>query len=162
MAIMDYYHLGPKVNGIMLGYIGVTSIFVQGYLIGLLTKHFSDVFNLKLALFLSMVGFLFLVVSSTVILLIIVIFPLAVGGSVSHILLMAIVTKVVPIEDTGSALGLVFALHAIVRAFAPSSGGLLFTTIGWPFFGVIGYLFHLVLVAYVILFDRDEHYQHLD
>lgn len=158
MAVMDYYHLGPKMNGILLAYVGVLSIFVQGCFIGLITKRFSDYFNIQLAIFLSMIGFMFLIISNSVILLVVVISPLATGGSVSHILLMAIITKVVPNKDTGSALGLVFALHAIVRSFAPTMGGQIFTHIGWPFFGAIGYVVHFLLMAYIWLFSKEEYF----
>ena len=45
MAVMDYYQLGPRINGLLLGYIGVLSILVQGVVVGILTKRFTDAMN---------------------------------------------------------------------------------------------------------------------
>ena len=42
MAVMDYYGLGPRTNGLLLGYVGLLSMFVQGVVVGALTKRFED------------------------------------------------------------------------------------------------------------------------
>ena len=158
MAVMDYYGLGPRTNGLLLGYVGLLSMFVQGVVVGALTKRFEDAPIVKAMIFFNTVGFLFLIVSTSIFVLVIVVVPLAVGGSVSHIVLMAVITKIVPPEHSGTALGFIFALHAIVRAIAPTVGGLIFANLGWPFFGVVGYAFHLVLMVYVWMCGRDDQY----
>lgn len=158
MAVMDYYGLGPRTNGLLLGYVGLLSILVQGVVVGALTRRFDDAPIVKAMICFNTVGFLFLIVSTSVYVLIVVVVPLAVGGSVSHIVLMAVITKIVPPEHSGSALGFIFALHAIVRAIAPTVGGLIFANLGWPFFGVVGYTFHVFLMVYVWMCGRDSQY----
>ena len=155
MAIMDYYHLGPRENGIILAYVGALGIFIQGFLIGLLTGKFGDATLVKYAMILNTAAFLFLVIAENIFFFCFLILPLAIGGTVSHIVLTSAVTKVVPIEDTGSALGLTLALHALVRSIAPTLGGLVFTTVGWPFIGVIGYAIHLFLSGFIVLYGRE-------
>jgi len=158
MAVMDYYLLGPRINGLLLGYIGVLTIIVQGVIVGVLTKRFTDAINIKSMILLNLIGFLFLVVATEVYVLVIVVIPLAIGGTVSHIVLLTVITKIVPVESSGTALGFIFALHAVVRAVAPSIGGLVFANLGWPFFGVFGYTFHVGLMAYVLLCGNDEQF----
>ena len=158
MAVMDYYGLGPRTNGILLGYAGLLSILVQGLVVGALTRRFEDAPIVKTMIFFNTIGYLFLIVSTDIFVLVAVMVPLAVGGSVSHIVLMAVITKIVPPEHSGTALGFIFALHAIVRAIAPTLGGLIFTRFGWPFFGVVGYAFHVVLMVYVGMCGRDDQY----
>ena len=157
IAIMDYYNLGPRENGIILAYIGVLGIFTQGVLIGVLTKHYAFPVLINSALYLNAATFLFLAVADNVIFLCILILPLAIAGTVLHIVLTTAITKVVPIEDTGSALGLSSAISALVRSVAPTVGGLIFVNIGWPFFGFIGYFVYLILGLHVILYPRKDY-----
>ena len=156
MAIMDFYKEGPRVNGIILAYLGSLSILIQGVLIGLLTSRFLDPTLVKLAVFLNTGAFLFLIVAENVYLLCLTLLPMAIGGTVSHIIITAAITKAVPIEDTGSALGLTLSFHALIRSIAPTLGGLIFTVAGWPFFGVIGYGIHLFLSVFIVLLGKDS------
>lgn len=157
MAIMDYFHLGPRVNGIVLSYIGTLVIFIQGILIGILTKYFLDSTIIKISISLNTGAFLFLIVAENVYLLCVVFLPLVIGGTVSHIVITAAITKIVPIEDTGSALGLTLALHALIRSVAPSVGGLIFKYIGWPFFGVVGYTLSLFVLSFIVFVGNEEY-----
>ncbi|XP_004210964.2 solute carrier family 22 member 18 [Hydra vulgaris] len=156
MAIMDFYKQGPRVNGIILAYLGSLSILIQGILIGLLTSRFLDPTLVKLAVFLNTGAFMFLIVADNIYLLCVTLLPMAIGGTVSHIVITAAITKVVPIEDTGSALGLTLSFHALIRSIAPTFGGFIFTIAGWPFIGVIGYSIHLFLSVFVVLLGKDS------
>lgn len=157
IAIMDYFKLGPKYNGAILAYVGILGIFVQGVLIGLLTRKFKDPELIKYSMFLIAASCMFLIVADNIFFFCFLLFPLSIGAITSHIVLLAAITKVVPITDTGSALGLTLALHAVVRSIAPSLGGLLFTSIGWPIFGAVGYVMHLFLSGFVVLNGRKDY-----
>ena len=157
MAVMDYYHLGPRVNGIILAYVGLLVIFIQGFLVGVVTKYIVDPTIIKYCMYLNTMAFLFLVVSDDIIMLCIVFFPLAIGGTISHIVITATITKLVPTEDTGSALGLTLGLHGFIRIIAPSVGGIIFNHVGWPFFGVVGYSMSLFVAIYIVMFGNEDY-----
>ena len=157
MAVMDYFHLGPRLNGILLAYIGVLVILTQGFLVGMVTSRFTDPYIIKHAIFINAAAFLLLIVASEILVLCVVFLPLVVGGTLSHIVITAAITKIVPIEHTGSALGLTLALHGLIRTVAPTAGGLIFNNIGWPFFGVVGYTLSGLVSVYIVLSGREEY-----
>ena len=130
-------------------------MLVQGILVGILTNKFQDGEIVMYAIFLNTAAFLFLTIAENIFFFCFLILPLAIGGKVSHIVLISAITKVVPIENTGSALGLTLAFHALVRSITPTLGGLIFENIGWPFIGVIGYAIHLFLSGYIVLLGTE-------
>ncbi|XP_066916869.1 solute carrier family 22 member 18-like [Clytia hemisphaerica] len=156
MAVMDFYRLDASVNGILLSFIGVTVMFCQGFLVGFLTKRYKDSYLIKISLSLNIVGFLYLSVASKVYMLVLTIVPLLIGGTLAHIIFMVIITKIASDEDTGSALGIIFMLRGLMRAIAPSVGGLIFTHIGFPFIGVTGYFIELILLLIVMFILKDS------
>ncbi|XP_057294802.1 solute carrier family 22 member 18-like [Hydractinia symbiolongicarpus] len=154
LILMDYYMLGPKDNGIVLSYLGVVGMITQGYLVGVLTHYVNDADLILIAIMLMAAGSLFLIISQSIVLFCVVAIPLTIGGSLLHIIITSLITKIVPKDKTGSALGLTMCTHAIIRTFSPTIGGFLFQHIGFYSFGLLGYVINLSLVVYLIFYGR--------
>jgi len=156
LLLMDYYKLTPKENGAVLAYLGAVGMITQGVLVGLLTKHFTDEVLLKMSTIIMGVGFLYLIISQSIFLFCVASIPLTVGGSLIHIIITAIITKVVRNDQTGSALGLTLCMHASYRTIAPTVGGFLLERIGFFSFGVLGYVTNLFVTIYLCFYGRTD------
>ena len=66
--------------------------------------------------------------------------PLVFGGALFGVITNSILTKLVPPEDTGFALGISFATHSLIRTVAPTIGGILLSQFGYTSFGSLGFL----------------------
>ena len=66
--------------------------------------------------------------------------PLVFGGALFGVITNSILTKLVPQEDTGFALGLSFATHALIRTMTPTIGGILLSRYGYTSFGGLGFV----------------------
>lgn len=60
------------------------------------------------------------------------------GGGLFSVITNSILTKVVPADDTGFALGLSFATHSLLRTLSPTLGGLLLANFGYTSLGGFG------------------------
>lgn len=154
LVLMDYYKLGPKQNGMVLSYLGVVGMVTQGYVVGLLARHYRDDNLILLSTVLMGIGFLFLIISESIYIFCLVAIPLTVGGSLIHIIITSLITKIVPKDQNGSALGLTLCTHATIRSVAPTIGGYLFQHIGFFSFGILGYVVNLVLSVYLAFFGK--------
>lgn len=154
LLLMDYYKLGPRQNGMVLAYLGVVGMVTQGFVVGLLARHAADHTLILLSTLLMAIGFLFLIISETIYIFCFVAIPLTVGGSLIHIIITSLITKIVPKDLNGSALGLTSCTHATIRSIAPSIGGYIFQHIGFSSFGVLGYVINLALSIYLIFLGK--------
>ena len=66
--------------------------------------------------------------------------PMIAAGAVLNVITNSAITKVVPEGDTGTALGLNMASHSVIRTFAPTLGGYLYAWLGYPCFGLLGFI----------------------
>jgi OCT family organic cation transporter-like MFS transporter 18 len=66
--------------------------------------------------------------------------PLVFGGALFGVITNSILTKLVPPEDTGFALGISFATHSLIRTISPTIGGILLSQFGHTSFGVLGFV----------------------
>jgi len=156
LLLMDYYKLSPKENGMVLSYLGVVGMITQGYLIGLFCRHISDAPLIILSTIIMGVGFLYLIIAQNIYVFCLTCIPLTVGGSLIHIVITSIITKVVDKDQTGSALGVTLCTHSSIRSIAPTIGGFLFQHVGFYTFGVVGYVVNVLITIYLLFFGRDE------
>lgn len=156
LILLEYYNLNPRENGMVLAYLGVVGMITQGILVGLLTDYYSDEILLKFSTILMASGFLFLIISENIYLFCIASIPLTIGGSLIHVIITAIITKVVPNDKTGSALGITLCMHAIIRTIAPTIGGFLLGRVGFFAFGTQGYVVNLAVTLYLCFFGKED------
>jgi len=134
-------------TGLVLTYVGLLSVIVQGVAIGRLTKAYKErkliVFSiLMLAVSLLVWGF-----TRNIWLLLVVLAPIALGAGILNTLLTSQLTKAVYKEDVGGTLGLANSMQTIAQIITPGMGGLLLSVSGpWSlgltssFFMVLAYL----------------------
>lgn len=119
-----------QTRGYLLAYVGVLAATVQGGLIGVLTKRFSESFLMLASSILLIIGFVLWAVSPTVWFLMIALLPLAVGGGVLSTINRSLLSKSVRPEQIGGALGLSTSIESLNGIIGPALGGLLVTVIG--------------------------------
>ncbi|HQY94066.1 MFS transporter [Caldilinea sp.] len=124
-AAGDPLNLSIEQTGLVLGYVGVLSVVIQGFAIGRLTKRYSDK-QLMLVSAMLMAGSLLLWgFVPNVWTLLIVMAPLAFGGGVLNTVINSALSKSVYPEEIGGTLGISASLESLTRVIAPALGGLL-------------------------------------
>lgn len=156
LVFLEHYHLTPKENGIVLAYLGVLGILSQGVLIGMLTEYYTDDVLITFGIILLAISFLFFIISKQIYLFCLAAVPFILGGSIIHVLITAIVTKLVPQSLLGTALGVTVCIHAVIRTVSPTIGGFLLGRIGFYSFGIQGYIVNLLLLVYLCFIE--DHY----
>ncbi|MBN1686456.1 MAG: MFS transporter [Spirochaetales bacterium] len=122
--------IGADTRGYILAYVGVLAAGVQGGLIGVLTKRFSETKLMLASGVLLAIGFVLWAVASTVWFLLIALVPIALGGGVLGVVNRSLLSKSVKPEEIGGALGLSASLESLNGIIAPALGGLLLSQIG--------------------------------
>jgi DHA1 family tetracycline resistance protein-like MFS transporter len=142
--------LNAQTTSYVFTYVGVLIALVQGVGVGLLTRRFSDKRLLFAATILMAVSLLAWAFTPNVWMLLIVLVPIAVSGGVAGIVGSSALTKSVPPEEVGGALGLGAALDGLTRIVAPILGGALMDLFGTTAPGVAGAL----IVGGLIIFAQ--------
>lgn len=153
---MDYFHLEAKHNGMVLSYVGVMSMIVQGVGIPFLTKNHSESNLIKYSVLATTVGYFLLTFVQNIYVFMVILLPLICGGAVLTVIITSVITKTVSSADTGAALGLSMATNSLIRTISPTIGGLLYTTFGFPVFGVSGTLVNGLLFIYLFVYGKES------
>jgi DHA1 family tetracycline resistance protein-like MFS transporter len=132
--------LNAQATSYVFTYVGVLIALVQGVGVGLLTKRYSDKRLLFAATILMAVSLLAWAFTPNVWVLLLVLAPIAVSGGVAGIVGSSALSKSVPLEEVGGALGLGAALDSLTRIAAPILGGALMDALGTPAPGIAGAL----------------------
>eukprot|EP00088_Acartia_fossae_P053124 TRINITY_DN602_c2_g1_i2.p1 TRINITY_DN602_c2_g1~~TRINITY_DN602_c2_g1_i2.p1 ORF type:complete len:451 (+),score=52.78 TRINITY_DN602_c2_g1_i2:27-1379(+) len=149
---MDVFGLAADQNGYLMSYIGVLSLIMQGFGVGLITSRMSDLSVVKfsaltLALAFYALGFL---TGLTDFLLLLA--PLVFSITLLNSVLSSTITKQVPSSDTGTMLGINMAINSIIRTLAPTVGGFLLHSYGFSSIGFLGAFcntVNLILTRYI-------------
>lgn len=118
-------NLSVEQTGLVLGYVGVLSVLVQGFAIGRLTKRYSDKQLMFVASLIMAVSLLLWGLAPNVWTLLIIMAPLAFGGGVLNTVINSALSKSVHPEEIGGTLGISASLESLTRVIAPALGGLL-------------------------------------
>jgi DHA1 family tetracycline resistance protein-like MFS transporter len=140
--------LDARQTGYVLGYVGLLIALVQGVLVGPVAKKFQEsriIFLSTIVLTFSLIGWAF---SSSVILLLVIMVPLALSSGILNTVLRSSLTKSVDEEEVGGILGLSTSLESATRVIAPSLGGLLLGSLGNWAPGIFG---ALIMVGVIFL-----------
>ena len=114
-----------RVNGLLLGYVGVLTVIVQVALIGRLTKRFTDDWLVVATLVLTGISlFAWGFVGSVVVLVLVMPF-IAVGLGVGNTVMTSALTKAVSRSEVGGVLGIQTSIMSLARVIGPILGGLL-------------------------------------
>jgi DHA1 family tetracycline resistance protein-like MFS transporter len=144
----DRLGLDAQATALLLAYLGVLSIIVQGGLIGPLTKRFSEarlIFWGTLVYGVSMLAWAF---TPSVPVLMVVMVPMAFASGVLNTVINSAITRVVSPQEIGGALGIAGSLESFSRIVSPAVGGWLLGSVGLWAPGLTG----AVIMAWVVMF----------
>ncbi len=117
--------LTARQNGTVLGYVGVLSVLVQAFLIGWLTKRWSDDWLAVGSLTLAAVALTIWGFVTNLPMLIVVMPLLSVGLAVSNTITTSALTKAVEHDEVGGILGVTTSIQSATRIPAPVLAGAL-------------------------------------
>lgn len=143
------FQLDARQTGLVLTFVGVLSVFVQGFLIGRLTRRFREDLLIVVAVFVMALSLLGWAAAPSVAWLLVVLVPTAFAGGVLNTVLASTLTKAVAPHEVGGILGLAASIESLTRVLAPTLGGALLGEWGTWAPGVLGGALLLVLSVYV-------------
>ncbi|CAH1774902.1 unnamed protein product, partial [Owenia fusiformis] len=152
---MEKFGLAPEQNGFMMSYVGVITMIMQGFGLGILTKRFKEMSLITLSSFVLVWAYLLLAFVQDVTQLCLVMFPLCFGLTIKNVIISSALTHTVPDEDTGAMLGLNMAVNSLIRTVSPTVGGIMLNTWGYPSFGYVGFVASSLVFIY-LYFIRKE------
>ena len=134
----DRLSLDAQTTSYLLAYVGLLSVVVQGGLIGLLTKRFSESKLIAWGVVIQGLALLAWAFTPGVVVLLVVLIPLAFSTGVLNTVINSAITRSVPPHEVGGALGTAGALESLSRVVSPMAGGWLLGAIGAWAPGVLG------------------------
>jgi DHA1 family tetracycline resistance protein-like MFS transporter len=146
---------GVAQNGYIFAFIGTISAFIQGTMIGFLSRKFGEVGMVKQGFLALGVGLAILPFTNNLPTLLITLVIIAYGFSISSPALNTLLSLNVPDEQQGSILGIGRSASTLARALGPIISGYLFAFIGknWPFY--IGAFLTLIVLILALNFPKD-------
>ena len=146
---------GVAQNGYIFAFIGTISAFIQGTMIGFLSRKFGEVGMVKQGFLALGVGLAILPFTNNLPTLLITLVIIAYGFSISSPALNTLLSLNVPDEQQGSILGIGRSASTLARALGPVISGYLFAFIGknWPFY--IGAFLTLIVLILALNFPKD-------
>ncbi len=124
------FNLSAQNTGLILTYVGVLLVIVQGFLVGRITAKFREdilIVGCAALMAISLAGW---ALAPSVVALLIVLTPTAISGGILNTLLSSTLTKAVDPQEVGGILGLSAAVESSTRIFAPIIGGALLQQLG--------------------------------
>ncbi len=143
------FNLSARDTGFVLTYVGVLSVFVQGFLIGRLTNRFREDHLITVAVALMAVSLLGWALAPSVFWLLVVLTPTSISGGILNTLLSSTLTKTVAPQDIGGILGLSASVESSTRIIAPILGGALLEKVGTWSPGAFGAIVMIGVTVYV-------------
>jgi len=148
---LSRFNLSARDTGFVLTYVGILSVFVQGFLVGRLTTRFREDVLITFSVALMAVSLLGWALTPSVFWLLVVLTPTAIAGGTLNTLLSSTLTKAVTPQEVGGILGLSASVESATRIFAPILGGALLQQVGTWAPGAFGAVLMFGLTVYVIV-----------
>jgi len=124
-------------RGILLTYLGLVIAFVQGGLVGALTKKFDERKLLLAAVITAAVTLAIYGFTNSIIATAIVLLPMSLASGIAGTLLRSLLSKSAPREATGGTFGISASIESLNRIIAPIIGAFAFSYLGAWLPGVI-------------------------
>ena len=143
------FNLTARDTGLVLTYVGILSVFVQGFLVGRLTNRFREDHLIAFAVGLMAISLVGWALAPSVFWLLIVLTPTSLSGGILNTLLSSTLTKSVASQEIGGILGLSASIESSTRIIAPILGGALLEKIGTWSPGAFGAVIMAGVTIYV-------------
>ncbi|KAM4723207.1 solute carrier family 22 member 18 [Rhinophrynus dorsalis] len=147
---VDFFGLNAATAGYLMSYFGILQLVVQGFLVGLLTRRYSEDALLLFSMIVSMLVGLGMMFMTDVFHFCVIAIPMVFVLCISGIITDSILTKSVPPSDTGAMLGICASVQPFTRTIGPTIGGYLYKHYGVPSFGGLNIVVNLILVMYLL------------
>jgi len=122
--------LSAQSTGYILAYVGVLSVFMQGFAIGRLAKRYREASLILAGAVIMAIALLGWALTRNVWILLVVLAPAALSGGLLNTMLTSALSKSVYPEEIGGTLGLSTSIESLTRVLAPSIGGYLLGVFG--------------------------------
>jgi len=158
LYVLHKFGLGAQQTGYILAYMGVILVAMQGGAIGPLSMRFKESNLLVTFLGFSLVGMIGWTFTPSVSLLLIAMFPMAVGAGSFNALINSAISKAVTPDEVGGMLGFGAGLESATRVVMPALASYLLGAFNPSAPGYMGsvVLAIVVVYAYIQLIARPE------
>lgn len=119
------FNINAQNTGLILAYVGVLSVFTQGFFVGKLTSLYPENRVILVSVIVLAAGLAGWSLATSVPMLLLVMAPTSVSAGILNTVINSAISKSVPPVEVGGMLGLAASLEALTRVIAPSLGGLL-------------------------------------
>lgn len=154
----DVLLLDVQSTGLILTYVGLLSVIVQGFAIGKLTKAFKERKLIIMSIILLAINLFIWGFTKQTWLLLIILAPISLSAGILNTLLTSQITKAVYKEDVGGTLGLANSMQTVAQIATPGMGGLILSTLGPWALGASSSLF----MAFAFLAAMGKRTRHSD
>jgi DHA1 family tetracycline resistance protein-like MFS transporter len=144
--------LNSQTTGLILAFVGLYSLLLQGVGIRILTKRFKDGSIIVMSLWLMFIGYIGWAITPNHLIMLIAILPLAGGGWIANTIIASSISKAVAPGEIGGMLGINSSVENITRVISPSIGGVLFGSFGMWALGVFSA--SMILIAISLAYKR--------
>lgn len=145
-----YLHFTDRQIGYVYAVIGIVGVIFQGYLIGKLTKFFSEKFLLILGMVLMFTGLALIPLSIKLIYLMwLFVIIVSIGLAFINPTILSFISRLTSPEEQGEILGVNQSMGSLGRVFGPVWGGFAFNTFdyGAPFWTASLFTFIAMIFA---------------
>lgn len=159
-ALLGYklYHFTNVQIGYLFGIMGIVGAVVQGGMIRILTRKFSDKVLILAGSLFMMFGIGLMPYSYNFLGMAITISILSIGTGIVQPIVLAMVSKYSPDEEQGIILGINQSLSALGRVLGPLWGGFAFDFLGYQFPFLTGGIFMFLTFILSIFLLKDKRY----
>ena len=156
---INKFNYDASQTGLILTYVGIIIVIVQGFLVGKISQKFKDQNILLTTLMIMTPSLVLWGFAPNLTFLLLILIPISFAGGVFNVTINSFLTKLVKREDIGGTLGLSNSLESLSRIFAPLLGGLLIEISGAYLPGLVGgiiVLVSLMLYSYYVISKKDK------
>ncbi|KAK5935699.1 hypothetical protein CgunFtcFv8_021041 [Champsocephalus gunnari] len=147
---MEFFKLKPEQNGYLMAYFGITSMVIQGGVIGRMTARYSEGSLLLLSIGISSLVGLAQAYMQNVFQFCLTVIPMMFALSTFNVITDSMLTKSVPSSDTGTMLGLCASAQSLLRTVGPTVGGFLYVNYGVSSIGLIQFVVNIAVFVYLL------------
>jgi multidrug resistance protein len=123
MSLFERFGFNPKQAGLCLAFVGLLMAFVQGGLIGRLSKKMKEIQITKIGVFFGFFGILGFAFSPTISTLLLSLAVMAIGQAMIQPSLSSRLTKITSSSVRGSVMGVFQSASAFARVIGPAIAG---------------------------------------
>jgi MFS family permease len=136
--------------GYLLSFLGIVGSIVQSTLIRIFKSKLGEKRALIFGNFLVVFGLALIPFSTSVSILLVIIFILAFGNGINNPITLGLISQNVSREEQGSVLGINQSLSSLARFLGPVWGGFIYEKFGYQFPFITGGFFMLMITVYCI------------